>query len=472
MTNARDENIFTIISTMAMEAVAVGPIGPRFEAFFTPLTRLQAGIMVVELLPGLTLEEVLATPGVTWEEFCRFLRHNVVGMTPEVYIQTGPLSILVPSVLSLRVLDVPDFPIYVHVRVLPGTAAAAAVATCDFLVRLLATSELRDVYIQGSHNEVPPPVSGEAISLFFQASLASLQKVTLHSMNLNEDQCLALATMSRRDVEVEMSDCRLVEGEGAADTFVQCLQSDRGPIKLNNCEIGSQIIARALTGNSRATKLKPHFWETNDADVAIVFAALANNRGLVDLDLYDNSISNESWSVLCESLKAHPMLTNLDLRNSAPRLQTGEIIVLTDDEKANRTRLLAEMVRQNTVLHTISLSEDERDEQIYIESISPYLETILYRPRVLAVQQTAERLLREKVLVWALDRVNSNPNLFWMFLSENADVVHWEAVAAAVATEEAPEEAPAAVAVALTVAVMVAVVAVAAVAEAVSKRKH
>jgi hypothetical protein len=83
--------------------------------------------------------------------------------------------------------------------------------------------------------------------------------------------------------------------------------------------------------------------------------------------------------------------------------------------------VLSEMVKQNTVLQTIHLSVDERDEQIYTEEIHPYLETNRYMPRVLAVKKTFERPFREKVLGRALYCVRSNPNLVWMFLSENVD---------------------------------------------------
>jgi hypothetical protein len=40
---------------------------------------------------------------------------------------------------------------------------------------------------------------------------------------------------------------------------------------------------------------------------------------------------------------------------------------------------------------------------------------------VLAVKKTIERPFREKVLGRALHCVKSNPNLVWMFLSENVD---------------------------------------------------
>jgi hypothetical protein len=149
-------------------------------------------------------------------------------------------------------------------------------------------------------------------------------------------------------------------------------------------------------------------------------------------------------------------LTNLNLRH------TGRGNGLTDDQKVQRTRLLAEMVQHNTVLHTINLIEYERDEKIYTELILPYLETNLYRPRVLAVKKTIERPFREKVLGRALDSVKSNANLVWLFLSENVD--------AFVRLEEQEDEGDREVPVAATVAPVVVGVPVA-VAVAGSKRK-
>jgi hypothetical protein len=184
-----------------------------------------------------------------------------------------------------------------------------------------------------------------------------------------------------------MISCSLVDDEAGA--FVECLHSGRGSVELEQCNIDSQILASALTGKSRVTKLTPDYPSTNDAETAILLAALATNRGLEELDLEDGSISNDNWSILCESLKAHPTLTSLNLRTTSPRSppSTRVRIVQTDDQKAHRTRLLAEMMQENTILHTVELSRYERDDQIYTEEISPYLETNRYRPRVLAVNK-------------------------------------------------------------------------------------
>jgi hypothetical protein len=135
--------------------------------------------------------------------------------------------------------------------------------TCDFLVRLLATSEEHDVGIVGCDvSEPPPPLSGAGLSLFFQESRGSRRKVTLGIMTLNGDLWHALATMSRLDVEVKIMYCSLVDG--AAEAFVECPQSDRGPVELYICDIDNQIIANSLTGSSRVTRFTPNYARTND----------------------------------------------------------------------------------------------------------------------------------------------------------------------------------------------------------------
>jgi hypothetical protein len=79
------------------------------------------------------------------------------------------------------------------------------------------------------------------------------------------------------------------------------------------------------------------------------------------------------------------------------------------------------MMKGNKSLHTIEVSNELYDQQIYAEMILPYLETNRYRPRVLAVIEIDDRPIRQPVLGRALYCVRSNPNLVWLFLSENVD---------------------------------------------------
>jgi hypothetical protein len=142
------------------------------------------------------------------------------------------------------------------VHVTPDTPPAVATATCDFLVRLLATCEQRDLYIEGCSDGVPSPLSGAALSLFFQESPSCLREVLLWNLALDADQCLALATMSRFDVQLRIDECSLAD-DAVELAFVECLISDRGPVKLDQCILDNQILMSALTGDSRVTKLEP-----------------------------------------------------------------------------------------------------------------------------------------------------------------------------------------------------------------------
>jgi hypothetical protein len=444
-----------------MAAAAAEPNGASIEDLFRPSTRfrdshrnrhvrLPEGWTEIELLPHLTPLDILATC-VTWDEFLIFLQNKIVWMTPDVYVCNNMYLGGISDKLLLRLGgNAGTSTTSLRVYVTPNTAAALATATCDFAVRLFATCERHDLCIEGGIN---PPLSGAVISLFFQESRSCLRKVRLDYIALSEDHCRALATMSRLDVELNLVFCSL--SNDAAGAFVECLQSDRGPIQLIRCKIDSQIFASALVGKSRVTKLKPasgaNGTTTNEAVLAVLFTALANNRSLLDLDLSNNfRMNDDSLSILCESLKAHPTLIILELPNSP--------FGLSDKRKANRMRMLAEMVQQNTVLHTIRFSEHEQDEQIYTQEICPYLEVNLYRPRVLAVKKTTERPFREKVLGRALHCVKSSPNLVWMFLSENVDAF------ARSEEEESNDEVAVAVAVAVAVEEAVAV--------ACSKRKR
>jgi hypothetical protein len=160
--------------------------------------------------------------------------------------------------------------------------------------------------------------------------------------------------------------------------------------------------------------------------MVVIFRSLAENKSLVHLDLFGVSISDENLTTLCLSLKGHPTLTTLDLQNTSPRSQYGTRArtELSDEQMAQRTSVVAEMMKENRVLRTITFNDIERDEQIYAETIQPYLETNRYRARVLAIKK-ADIALRRPLLGLALQTrsVRKKSNVLWMFLSGNADVV-------------------------------------------------
>jgi hypothetical protein len=131
----------------------------------------------------------------------------------------------------------------------------------------------------------------------------------------------------------------------------------------------------------------------------------------VRLALQERFISNENWSILCESLAKHPTLKDLRLvpieDDSGYTYFGGDSCVLTDVQKTSRMQSVSEMLEVHPMLHTIKLRPDERDTQIWTQAILPRLAN---PPQFRSVRQ-ARDLSRSKLLVRALH------TLLWMFLS-------------------------------------------------------
>jgi hypothetical protein len=65
--------------------------------------------------------------------------------------------------------------------------AVATTATCDFVVRLLATITEDGAFIGGRGRFLSAPISGPGLFHFFQESQDNLGKVTLENLALNEE---------------------------------------------------------------------------------------------------------------------------------------------------------------------------------------------------------------------------------------------------------------------------------------------
>jgi hypothetical protein len=139
-----------------MAAAPVDPTGTSIEALFRPsshyrdsqVNRLPESLTKVELLPGHTIENILAT-GITWEDFLRFLRNKIVWMTAGTSVCTDSFNYSRDLPVLALGSDSDDLYNRRFVRVVQGTADPVATTTCDLLLRLLGTSEQHGVYIQG-----------------------------------------------------------------------------------------------------------------------------------------------------------------------------------------------------------------------------------------------------------------------------------------------------------------------------------
>jgi hypothetical protein len=128
-------------------------------------------------------------------------------------------------------------------------------------------------------------------------------------------------------------------------------------------------------------------------------------------------MNDETWGAICDFLKAHPTIEVLDLRASYADAATAPAVL------KSRIQALLNMVKTNMSIHTLHLNSHESQNEIFRESVIPYLKTNQFRPRIRAIQKTRPITYHAKILGRALFAVRAYPNGFWMLLSGNAEVV-------------------------------------------------
>jgi hypothetical protein len=187
------------------------------------------------------------------------------------------------------------------------------------------------------------------------------------------------------------------------------------------CDVDNIVLADGLRGNSRLKSLRPclsYDLGVGDQQVLAFAGALRENKGLVELDLYDYgfSVNDETWGAVFDSLKTHPTLEVLDLRVSITNTTTAPAVITL------RMQALFNRLKVNTSIHTLHLDSRYSEHELHRESIVPYLATNRHRSRVRAIQKTRPFVYRVKVLGQALFAARTDPNHFWMLLSGNAEV--------------------------------------------------
>jgi hypothetical protein len=250
---------------------------------------------------------------------------------------------------------------------------------------------------------------------------------------------VSLGDVSTPGLEIDLKGCRIT---GAASTVLaQVIRSNQGPTRLVQCDIDNFVLANGLRGNSRLKDLIPRIsgnLEIGDREVLAYTRALSENLGLGVLNLSNCLLSDETWGVVCDSLKTHPTLKILDLSATLMN-STAEHPVIN-----SRIQALLDMLKVNTSIRFVCLDQCLNSTNFYRESIAPHLETNRFRPHLLAIQKARPIPYRAKVLGRALLAVRTNPNRFWMLLSGNAEVVFPPTTANTAATASLPAPATAA----------------------------
>jgi hypothetical protein len=290
----------------------------------------------------------------------------------------------------------------------------------DSVLRLLTVSAVHQVEVWGTKGESSYSHFAAPSLAYLMEQCQDLKALTLYRLrSLDETYCRVLGTYSRPDLEINFIACTVTTVGTRALTEV--LGRNQGPTKILGCAIDNSVLANGLRGNSRLQYLSPHLLSNRDdgnQNLLVIADALKENKGLVDLDLtHDFTMTDETWDAVCDSLKTHPTLEVLNLRS----IQTFED-PLDPAVIMSRIQALVDMLKANMSLHTIYLSIRYREKELYRGSVIPYLETNRLRPRLLAIQKALPIPYRVKVLGRALLAVRTDPNHFWMLLSNNAEV--------------------------------------------------
>jgi hypothetical protein len=289
----------------------------------------------------------------------------------------------------------------------------------DVVLRLLAVSVVHSVILDSWR-----PLDGALINAtslaYLMGQCQSLKALTLKKIALDEDNIRVLGECLKPDLEIKLDQCQ-IKGATAA-VLAQVLGSNQGPTKLDYCYIDNFALADGLRGNSRLKSLIPRLSTSRDhgnQELLAIAGALKENAGLVRLYVrYGFSVNDETWDAVCNSLKTHPTLQVFRF-NSIQRFEEA----LSPSVPKPRIQALVGMLKMSMSIHTIHWHPcDHSKHERFRGSVTPYLETNMYRSRVRAIQKARPIAYRAKVLGRALVATRTDANRCWMFLSGNADV--------------------------------------------------
>jgi hypothetical protein len=292
--------------------------------------------------------------------------------------------------------------------------SALSTGACSVFWRALRTSNKVKLCIENNEGHLsrgPGNLSsGPDLSQFLRGS-PSLQFLQFSGAHFKEDDCYALATVQRTDLNVEFLQCKL-EPQGAQDIFIDWFQKNQIVTKLEDCCVESSFLS-ALSGNNSVKRLsfiqKGEFVEEHMRSLA---RALPGNRGIEDLAL--KYFFGETASLLFPSIAMHPRIKCLHISSYY------YLPCIAAKLKTTMLNAILQMLHLNTVLHTIYLPPTFTDEEVYQNSILPRLE--MNRSCFEVQRQAMKRAdpsIRPQLLGRALHKVRYNPNLFFRFLLEN-----------------------------------------------------
>jgi hypothetical protein len=290
---------------------------------------------------------------------------------------------------------------------------------CNVVLRLLAaagsSSVVRSVILNNFESLDDVMIHAPTLGHLME-QCPSLKSLTMRHLEMDESHCRVLGAYSRPNLDIVLNSCKL--GSAGTSALAEILRNNQGPTTLAYCHIDYSVVADALRGNRRLKSLKPFIFSSggvSNEEFLAIAGALKGNKGLVNVDLsYNFRMKDETWDILCDSLKTHPTLQVLKLLP----IQQFRGRPLAPAVLMSRMQALVNMLKVNMSIHTIHLHDRYSEHELYRESIIPYLE----KNRVRAIQRTSPMTYRAKVLGRALLSARADANRFWILLSGNAEI--------------------------------------------------
>jgi hypothetical protein len=413
------------------------------ERFFTPIRRYQdvwdgdgydGPFEYTEVELAISVEEFLSYSW-DWKDLCAFAwcddLPKIIWITPYEFLD-----------VRKNITNIFQFPgaglrITLAAAMLQGAAIgqdtntlmllqhshpANPTGACNIFWRAITRSNMAELSIKDCRSCPGGLPSGPILSQFLRGS-PLLRRIRMRGFDFKEEHCRALATLERLDLKVKLSECSL----DTDYTFVEWFRHNQVIMELERCDMDYSILL-ALSGNhSLKSLILEH---SREHEMEALAQALPGNMGIEHLAFGHFQASDETWILLFRSLSRHPCIEHLSIPHqtsiSPPQFFSAA-------SKTARMQAVLEMLRHNTVVHTIDFTDQLIDHaEVYLNVILPRLE--MNRSGFEVQRQALKRSdssIRPQLLGRALYVVQYNPNLVFQFLSEN--------VPAFVRTEEEEE---------------------------------
>jgi hypothetical protein len=364
----------------------------------------------VKLREGHSVADILHE-NCTCDDFLSLARHTLVWVGDGVFVSMvyrEAFRCCAGYEVALR-MDI--LGCYDNVRVWRSPSSQTETVVCDIIVQLLARASFPRAHLHLRGN-LQCSVSSKALAQLLESPCPSLRRVTFCGpYHLTEDCLRALEGEARPDLQVYLERKDLSHLEAMRlQTFLRKCQ---GAIALCNCTIDVRLLSEVLRGDSKVTALVLAPQTLNDANMTCFVDALKTNRSLTEISLVSNPLGDEDWIRMCRSIAQHPKLQKICLRTNTRSTPSSESKIL-------RTGAVVRMLRDNYLLQEVDLAPSECDERIQRDVILPYLR---YARNIRALNDyRGPMAIRTQLLGRAMRKVNNNPTLLWMVLSNHTGI--------------------------------------------------